>query len=135
MENFIDHTQTLDGPPTVPACRPPSSLREPRRVSPGEAFLCVATERQRRQVVEAADYGENITMKASLIVVGLALASITFVMSANASEEATSAVAQREAKAEQSVDCSKETWPNFSAPCLRNANPKVEVRLVTGARR
>ena len=74
-------------------------------------------------------------MKASAIVVGLSLASVTLVMSANASEEAASAIAQREAKAEQSVDCSKETWPNFSAPCLRNAKPTVEVRLVTGARR
>jgi hypothetical protein len=86
-------------------------------------------------VVEAADHGENITMKASLIVVGLALASITLVTPADASEQAASAVTQREAKAEQSVDCSKETWPNFSAPCLRNANPTVEVRLVTGAYR
>ena len=65
---------------------------------------------------------------------GLVLASVTLVTSA-ASEQAASAVAQPLAKPEQAVDCSKETWPNFSAPCLRNANSAIEVRFVTGARR
>jgi hypothetical protein len=74
-------------------------------------------------------------MKASLLVVGLALASVTLAKTANASEQAASPVIQPAEKAEQGHDCSKETWPNFSAPCLRNANPTVEVRLVTGARR
>ena len=72
-------------------------------------------------------------MKASRLAFGLALASVTLVTSATASEQAASAVVQP-AKAEQGADCSKETWPNFSTPCLRNANPTVEVRLETGAR-
>jgi hypothetical protein len=74
-------------------------------------------------------------MKASQLALGLVLASVTLVTCANASEQAASATEQREAKAAQGADCSKETWPNFSAACLRNANPTVEVRLVTGARR
>lgn len=98
------------------------------------AFLCVGKERRTRQVVEAADYAGDNTMKASRLVLGLALAS-ALATSANAREQAASAVAQPAAKAEQRADCSKETWPNFSAPCLRNANPMVEVRLVTGAPR
>ena len=74
-------------------------------------------------------------MKASRFALGLVLASVTLVTSATASEQAASTVAKPSAKAEQAVDCSKETWPNFSAPCLRNANSTVDVRLVTGARR
>ena len=72
-------------------------------------------------------------MKASRL--ALALASIMLATSANASEQAASAVAPPASKGEQAVDCSKETWPNLSAPCLRNANSSVEVRLITGARR
>lgn len=32
-------------------------------------------------------------------------------------------------------DCSKQTWPNFSPSCLRNADRAVNVRLVTANRR
>lgn len=74
-------------------------------------------------------------MKASWLALGLAFASVTLVTSAKASEQAAPAIEQSAAKAEQGADCLKETWPNFSAPCLRNANPTVEVRLVTGPRR
>ena len=74
-------------------------------------------------------------MNASSLALGLALASVTLITSAKASEQVAPAVVQPAAKAEKGADCSKETWPNFSASCLRNANPTVEVRLVTGARR
>ena len=131
------HTQTLDGLPSCPRLPLVSHLFcvSPAGAPAGRAFLCVGTERRTRQVVEAADYAEDKTMKASRLALGLALASVTSVTSANASEQAASAVVQPAAKAEQGGDCSKETWPNFSAPCLRNANPTVEVRLVTGTRR
>ena len=33
------------------------------------------------------------------------------------------------------VDCSRQVWPNFSAACLRNADQKIDVRLVTVDRR
>ena len=32
-------------------------------------------------------------------------------------------------------DCSKQVWPNFSPPCLRNADRATNVRLVTANRR
>jgi hypothetical protein len=33
------------------------------------------------------------------------------------------------------LDCSKETWPNFSPSCLRNVDKAVNVRVVTSERR
>ena len=74
-------------------------------------------------------------MEAFRLALGLALASVTLIMPAFASEQVASAALPPVARAEQGADCLKETWPNFSAPCLRNANPTVEVRLVTGTRR
>ena len=71
-----------------------------------------------------------------LLAAGLVLGMATFVepgLAANeviAGASATSAV-----PVESAVDCSKETWPNLSPPCLRNASPMVPVRLVTAPRR
>jgi hypothetical protein len=33
------------------------------------------------------------------------------------------------------LDCSKETWPNFSPSCLRKVDKAVNVRVVTSDRR
>ena len=33
------------------------------------------------------------------------------------------------------VDCSRQVWPNFPAASLRNADQKIDVRLVTVDRR
>ncbi|MEO8318631.1 MAG: hypothetical protein ABI561_09955 [Bradyrhizobium sp.] len=73
-------------------------------------------------------------MKASPLALGFVIA-LTLATSASASEQGSSAVAAPPGKAEQTVDCSKETWPNFSPSCLRNENSAVEVRLVTATRR
>lgn len=33
------------------------------------------------------------------------------------------------------VDCSRQVWPHFSPACLRNADQKIDVRLITVERR
>jgi hypothetical protein len=33
------------------------------------------------------------------------------------------------------VDCSRQVWPHFPPRCLRNADQKIDVRLVTVDRR
>jgi hypothetical protein len=35
----------------------------------------------------------------------------------------------------QNSDCSQQVWPHISPACLRNADSKIEVRLVTVTRR
>jgi hypothetical protein len=35
----------------------------------------------------------------------------------------------------QNTDCSQQVWPHISSSCLRNADSKIEVRLVTATRR
>ena len=62
------------------------------------------------------------------------LTTFTLATPAAATEPGASAATPAE-KSETSVDCSKETWPNFSSSCLRNSNKAVEVRLVTATRR
>jgi len=70
-----------------------------------------------------------------LLAIGIFLTTVTLVTPAAASEQVASAAATPAEKAETVVDCSKETWPNFSPSCLRNASQAVEVRLVTATRR
>jgi hypothetical protein len=76
-------------------------------------------------------------MKASpLLAAGFLMTMATFVEpAAAANEEITGAGTTPPVKADVAVDCSKETWPNFSPPCLRNTGSTVEVRLVTAPRR
>ena len=76
-------------------------------------------------------------MKASAILaIGLAWAAVdvTFVSLANASDDGTEVIQPSSAQA-PSVDCSKETWPNFSPACLRNTNSTAPVRIVAVTRR
>ena len=71
-----------------------------------------------------------------LLAAGFFLAMATFVEpAAAANEQIARAEPTPAVKAEVAVDCSKETWPNFSPPCLRNTSSTVEVRLVTAPRR
>jgi len=75
-------------------------------------------------------------MKASpFLAISLFLTTVALVTPAAASEQVAVAMATAAEKAETAVDCSKETWPNFSPSCLRNANQTVEVRIVTATRR
>lgn len=72
-------------------------------------------------------------MKAStLLAIGLAWLTVTLGSSAHAGEQEAIQPAASQAP---SVDCSKETWPNFSSSCLRNAGSTVAVRIVTATRR
>ena len=49
-----------------------------------------------------------------------------------AAEEAAAPPSKVEAA---KVDCSRQVWPNFSPACLRNADQKIDVRLITVERR
>jgi hypothetical protein len=70
-------------------------------------------------------------MKTSpLLALGL-FATVTVAAPAVAGDQVASVVTTPSAKAEAAVDCSKETWPNFSQSCLRNANQATPVRLIT----
>ena len=60
-----------------------------------------------------------------------------FAPKVEASEVAALAKGDRLAIRSATVDCSKQVWPNFSAPCLQNAGSSskiVEARLVTARR-
>ena len=61
-----------------------------------------------------------------------ALAVVLFLASGAHAEEATTANDQANTAAE---DCSKQVWPNFTPPCLRNAGQATNVRLVSTERR
>jgi hypothetical protein len=70
-------------------------------------------------------------MKTSpLFTLGLFLTTFTVAAPAIAGDQIASAVTTPSAKAEPVVDCSKETWPNVSQSCLRNANQATQVRLI-----
>jgi hypothetical protein len=64
--------------------------------------------------------------------VTFAIAVSFLLINAAAAEEVT----QHAAKADSATeDCSKQVWPNFFPPCLRNADRAINVRLVTVSRR
>jgi hypothetical protein len=54
---------------------------------------------------------------------------------ANASEQAPPPAEKSNIARAQNTDCSQQVWPHISASCLRNADSKIEVRLVTATRR
>jgi len=54
---------------------------------------------------------------------------------ATASEQAPSPPAKSDVERAPAGDCSQQVWPHISAACLRNAESKIEVRLVASARR
>ena len=66
-----------------------------------------------------------------LLAPGLFLTIVAVAAPAVAGDQVASVVTTPSAKAEAAVDCSKETWPNFSQSCLRNANQATQVRLIT----
>ena len=72
----------------------------------------------------------------ALVAIALAWATVTVgvVSFAYAGDQATEAAQSSDPK-EQSIDCSKETWPNFSPACLRNADTTSAVRIVAFTRR
>jgi hypothetical protein len=70
-----------------------------------------------------------------LLAISFFLITATGVTTASASEQVAGVAAPPPTKAENVVDCTKETWPNFSPSCLRNVNRAVEVRMVTATRR
>lgn len=74
-------------------------------------------------------------MKSSPFALSLVLLTLGFAPPASATEQVASAAAIAAEKAEAATDCSKQTWPNFTPSCLRNANSAVEVRLITATRR
>ena len=49
-----------------------------------------------------------------------------------AAEEAAASPSKAETA---TVDCSRQVWPHFSPACLRNADQKIDVRLITVERR
>jgi hypothetical protein len=54
---------------------------------------------------------------------------------ANASEPAPPPAEKSNTERSQNNDCSQQVWPNIASSCLRNADSKIEVRLVTATRR
>jgi hypothetical protein len=75
-------------------------------------------------------------MKTSpLLALSLFLTIVAVAAPAVAGDRVASVVTTPSAKAEAAVDCSKETWPNFSQSCLRNANQSTQVRLITATSR
>jgi len=72
---------------------------------------------------------------APLLTLGLLLSTITLAGTAYASEQVATTIVAPKESADAPVDCSKETWLNFSPSCLRNANQAIEVRLITASRR
>jgi hypothetical protein len=54
---------------------------------------------------------------------------------ADASEPAAPPAEKSSSERAQNTDCSQQVWPNIAASCLRNADSKIEVRLVTATRR
>ena len=71
----------------------------------------------------------------ALLATGLAWASIAVAAAPCVASEHMAEGAQTPTAQEAAVDCSKETWPNFSPSCIRNANSTVAVRIVTVTRR
>jgi hypothetical protein len=67
-------------------------------------------------------------MKHVLFAVAVSLLLITVATAEEVAQQATKADGATE-------DCSKQVWPNFSPPCLRNADRAINVRLVTVNRR
>jgi hypothetical protein len=54
---------------------------------------------------------------------------------ANASEPVPPPAEKSNIDRVQNSDCSQQVWPNISASCLRNADSKIEVRIITATRR
>ena len=60
--------------------------------------------------------------------------AVQWVPPAAAQDASATAATAPDSKAGTAVDCSKEVWPQFSPPCLRNANHASPVRLITADR-
>jgi hypothetical protein len=135
-ENFLQYTQTLDGPPSCP--RLPLTIFSacPAGAPPAGLFFTYTRERPAPHRVLECERGKKKMKPSPLLAAGFFLAMATFVEpAAAANEKITAAGSTPTVKAEVAVDCSKETWPNISPPCLRNTSSTVEVRLVTAPRR
>ena len=65
----------------------------------------------------------------------LASASIELVTPAFAGDEVSTPVVVPTAKEDGAIDCTKQVWPHFSPSCLRNADAKTSVRLISADRR
>ena len=57
------------------------------------------------------------------------------VQTGNASEQQQQPQEKADNERGQNSDCSQQVWPHISPACLRNADSKIEVRLVTVTRR
>ena len=62
-------------------------------------------------------------------ILGLLLTPVTVAVPAAAGDQVANVVTKPSAKA--AVDCSKETWPNFSQSCLQDASQATQVRFIT----
>jgi hypothetical protein len=72
-------------------------------------------------------------LSAIAVTVLLAASNIQWATPSAAGEEVASAPATQ-VKENRTTDCSKENWPNFSPPCLRNTDRSTEVRQVVANR-
>jgi hypothetical protein len=70
-----------------------------------------------------------------LLMLSVLVAIVAAAAPAVSSDAVAVAATMPVAKADAAVDCSKETWPNFSQWCLRNANQAIQVRLITASSR
>lgn len=75
----------------------------------------------------------SLSVSAIILFLGIGLAGLA--TAANTAEPAPSPVGKPDAVRVQTSDCAQQVWPHLSAECLRNADSKVDVRLVTITRR
>ncbi len=69
------------------------------------------------------------------IVFLLTLGALGLPTVARANEPAQSSKEKSAEERTQNIDCAQQVWPHISPSCLRNADDKIEVRLLTITRR
>ena len=72
-------------------------------------------------------------MKTAIRTLAISILLTTFGIEIGTAAEETAASPSKVETA--TVDCSRQVWPNFSPACLRNADQKIDVRLITVERR
>jgi hypothetical protein len=76
---------------------------------------------------------KSLSVPATILVLTIGVMGVQ--RSASASEPAPPPAEKSNIERAQNSDCSQQVWPHITASCLRNADSKIEVRIVTATRR
>jgi hypothetical protein len=76
---------------------------------------------------------KSLSVPATILLLTVGIMGVA--TTASASEPTPPPTEKSNIERAQNSDCAQQVWPNIASSCLRNADSKIEVRLVTATRR